>query len=73
MKHKITFEITFEDGWYTASALDYGIVTQGHTFEELVENVQEATSLYLEGEESELTKENVEIFGVFEIPFIFNL
>lgn len=37
-----------EDGYYVGSANDYAIVTQGKTFEDLVNNIKEATDLYFE-------------------------
>jgi len=49
MKNIIQFSIKKgEDGYYTASANDYFIVTQGETFEELMGNIKEATELYFE-------------------------
>ncbi len=71
MKHFIMFTIAYEDGWYTASAVDHGIVTQGKTFEELQKNIQEATSLYLEGEDLESLglAPQLSLLANFEIPF----
>ena len=52
MKNIIQFTIEKgEDGHYTASAIGHFIVTQGKTFEELLENINEATELYLEEED----------------------
>jgi len=49
MKNIIQFSIKKgEDGYYTASANDYFIVTQGKTFEELMGNIKEATELHFE-------------------------
>ena len=50
-----TVEIIFEvsedevDGGYSASALGYGIHTQGETIEELRRNVREAVDCYFDG------------------------
>lgn len=52
MKNNIVFEITKEDeGGYSAGAVDYFIVTQGKTLDELMKNIEEATTLYLEHEQ----------------------
>ncbi len=68
MKHIIQFSVIKEDeGGYSASALDYGIVTQGDTFEELIKNVREATELYFEGEK------DPEITAMEKMPFLLNL
>ena len=49
MKHILQFTVIKEDGGgYSASAVDYGIFTQGETFEELLKNIREATELYFE-------------------------
>ena len=51
-----TFEILFEvsedeiDGGYSASALGYGIHTQGETIEELRRNVKEAVECYFDND-----------------------
>ena len=51
-----TFEILFEvsedeiDGGYSASALGYGIHTQGETIEELRRNVKEAVDCYFDND-----------------------
>ncbi len=34
-----------EDGYYVATAADFGIHTQGKTFEELLANIKEATEV----------------------------
>lgn len=42
----VTFKISKgEDGFYVASAEDFGIFTQGKTFEELLRNIKEATEV----------------------------
>lgn len=50
MKNIIQFMVTEEDGVYTASAVNAGIITDGKTFEELRKNIIEAVELYFEGE-----------------------
>ncbi len=37
-----------EDGYYVASASDYAITTQAKTFENLLENIKEATDVHFE-------------------------
>ncbi len=37
-----------EDNWYVAECPEVGTVSQGHTIEEAVANLKEATELYLE-------------------------
>jgi predicted RNase H-like HicB family nuclease len=73
MSQKIEFKISYEDGIYTASASgkNYAIITDGKDFEELKKNIQEAVSLYLEGDYNNLIKsdEPVSLVGNFEIPF----
>lgn len=51
MKNILQFIITEEDGVYTASATNAGIVTDGKNFEELKKNILEAVELYFEGED----------------------
>ncbi len=47
---EITFEVSEDevDGGYSASALGYGIHTQGETIEELRSNVREAVECYFD-------------------------
>jgi predicted RNase H-like HicB family nuclease len=40
--------ITKEEDMYIAKCPETGTVSQGHTLEEAIENLKEATSLYLE-------------------------
>ena len=49
---EIVFEVSEDemDGGYTASAIGYGIHTQGETIEEIRENVQEAFECYFDGD-----------------------
>ncbi len=68
MKHILQFKINQEEeGGYSAAALDYGIVTQGDTFEELLHNIREATELYFEGEKE------FEALHPENMPFLLNL
>ena len=71
MKNKLVFEITYEDGMFTACASDknYAIITDGGTFDELKKNIQEATELALEGEEFGIDPHHVSLVGNFAIPF----
>ena len=47
MKTSIQFEISLEDGVYTASGINAPIVTEAATFEELKENIRDAMAAYL--------------------------
>lgn len=51
MKNIIQFNISKEEGVYTAEGVNVPIVTDGKTFEELTTNIREAVSLYFEGED----------------------
>ena len=51
MKNIIQFNISEEDGFYTASGSNAPIVTQGKTFEDLKSNILEAVELYFNGED----------------------
>ncbi|MBP7411313.1 hypothetical protein [Methanoculleus sp. 10] len=46
----VEFKIFYYDKGWTARATDHGIVTQGETIGELVDNIIEATELYFEDE-----------------------
>ena len=48
---EIVFEVSEDevDGGYSASAIGYGIHTQGETIQEIRENVQEAFECYFDG------------------------
>jgi len=49
MKSEIIFEVTeAEEGGYCASALGYGITTQGESLEELRSMVREAVECYFD-------------------------
>ena len=49
MNKIVTFQVSRgNDGYYVASASDFGIVTQGKTFEALVCNIREAIEVSLE-------------------------
>jgi len=51
MKSIIQFDISLDDGVYTASGVNTPIVTEGFTFEELQENIRDAVALYFEGDD----------------------
>lgn len=55
-----------EDDMYVATCPELGTVSQGHTIDEAVANLKEATELYLE--EFPLEKEEKPIMTVFEVP-----
>ena len=49
MRTIIQFNISQEEGMYTADGVSVPIVTEGATFEELQENIRDAVALYFEG------------------------
>ena len=51
MKNTISFKISKKGKYYTASAVDFFIVTQGKTLDELSKNIREATELYFDNED----------------------
>jgi predicted RNase H-like HicB family nuclease len=51
MKRVIQFKIYKGEKYYIAESIDLPIVTQGKTIDEVVNNIQEALALYLEGED----------------------
>jgi predicted RNase H-like HicB family nuclease len=50
MKKIIHVRIYKGEEYYVAECVDLPVVTQGKTLDEVVENIQEAISLHLEGE-----------------------
>lgn len=53
MSKIVTFKVfKGEDGYYVASAADFGIHTQGKTFEELLKNIREATEVSFDEEKN---------------------
>jgi predicted RNase H-like HicB family nuclease len=50
MKRIIQFHISRGDAYYIAEGVDLSIVTQGKTLDKLMQNIQEAVELHLEGE-----------------------
>jgi predicted RNase H-like HicB family nuclease len=51
MKSIVQFNISREDGVYTADGVNAPIATEGATFEELQENIRDAVALYFEGDD----------------------
>ncbi len=52
MKNIIQFSITREpEGYYVASGVGHPIVTEADTLDALQENIREATTLYIQGED----------------------
>jgi len=71
MKNIIQFSIEKgQDGYYTASANDFAIVTQAKNFEDLMKNVREATELHFEEtlDEEKSISRTPSIFINYEIP-----
>ena len=58
--HKIVIFKVFKgkDGFYVATADDFGIYTQGKTFEDLLANIREATQVTFEVSPSDKDGEN---------------
>ena len=54
MKSIIQFDISHDNGVYTASAVNAPIVTEGATFEALQDNIRDAVALYFEGDDPAL-------------------
>ena len=48
MKREFTASVCREGEWYVAQALDVDVASQGETFDEALENLQEALELYFE-------------------------
>ena len=61
-----TAVICKEEEWYVAECPDTGTVSQGHTIEEAIANLKEATALYLE--EFPMTAKRAPFLTTFEIP-----
>jgi predicted RNase H-like HicB family nuclease len=53
MKKIIQVRIYKGDTYYVAECFDLPVVTQGKTLDEVVDNIEEAVSLHLEGEDLE--------------------
>ena len=48
MKQTVTASVFQEGEWYVAQALDVDVASQGETFDEALENLQEALELHFE-------------------------
>lgn len=70
MSNVIQFQITKEENGYSAMAINYPIVTQAETLDELQDNVREATELFFEEEAAEDKKISplASIFMNYELP-----
>jgi len=51
MKKIIQVKIYKGEKYYVAECIDLPVVTQGRTLDEVIENIKEAISLHLEGED----------------------
>jgi predicted RNase H-like HicB family nuclease len=51
MKHNIKAYVYKGEKYYVAECAEINVVTQGKTLDETITNLQEAVSLYLEGED----------------------
>jgi len=72
MSSILQFNVSYDDGAYTADGVNAPIVTFGHTFEELQENIREAVALFFEGEEPQALgfTASPSILTSFELPTI---
>ena len=71
MKNIIQFSVEKgQDGYYTASASDFAIVTQAKNFEDLMKNIREATELHFEEavDKEKFISRTPSIFINYEIP-----
>ena len=50
LQHTIKAVVRKGEQFYVAECLEIGVVTQGRTFDETVENLREAVALHLDGE-----------------------
>ena len=62
----LTAVIHREDDWYVAECPEVSTVSRGETIEEAVQNLKEATELYLE--EFPLTNVPRSLLTTFEVP-----
>jgi len=63
MKHNIQAYIYKGEEYYVAECVEISVITQGKTLDETINNLQEAVSLHLEGEDPAE-------FGLVENPII---
>ena len=65
MTRTFTAVIHKEDEWYVAQCPEVGTASQGHTIDEAVRNLQEATEVYLE--EFPITEASRPFITTFEV------
>jgi len=70
MKNIIQFSIEEgQDGYFVAHALNYAIITQAKTLEDLFKNIREATELHLEASfEEPIIGKSPSILINYELP-----
>ncbi|MBE3128722.1 MAG: type II toxin-antitoxin system HicB family antitoxin [Candidatus Hydromicrobium sp.] len=73
MKKIIQVKIFKGEKYYIAECLDLPVVTQGKTLEEVTENIKEAISLHIEGEDLKDWDilPDFSILINFELPFVY--
>ncbi|MBE3089910.1 MAG: type II toxin-antitoxin system HicB family antitoxin [Actinobacteria bacterium] len=73
MKKIIQVKIFKGEKYYIAECLDLPVVTQGKTLEEVTENIKEAVSLHIEGEDLKDWDilPDFSILINFELPFVY--
>lgn len=60
LRKKIKISVEKTDTGFSAFCNDYPVYTTGKTFTELLENIVEATNLYLEDQNAQVKAENIE-------------
>ncbi|MBM3552622.1 MAG: type II toxin-antitoxin system HicB family antitoxin [Alphaproteobacteria bacterium] len=63
MNRIIQFNVSRDDGTYTAEGVNVPVVTQAESFQELEENIREALTLLFEGED-------LSMFGLSPSPTV---
>ncbi len=66
MTRTFTAVIHKEDEWFVAQCPEVGTASQGHTIDEAVRNLQEATEVYLE--EFPVSEGSRPFITTFEVP-----
>lgn len=68
MTNILHFYITKEESGYSAEAVNFPIVTQADTLDDLEVNIKEATDLYLEDDQENTISKNPSILLNYQIP-----
>lgn len=65
------FDVSFEDGYFSAAARNELIFTQGKTMDELFKNIGEAVSLYLEEQKQTSLVPTIRINADVVLPSVY--